>query len=138
MALDLGDVRIGIAMSDLMQIIASPYETYLTREEEQDLDFIADLVKKNSVRTIVLGLPLNMDGSEGIRALKARNFAEKLSEKTKGIKIVFQDERLSSVSAEDILIEAGMRREDRRKVIDKIAATIILKSYMDTHKKGEY
>ena len=80
MALDFGDARIGIAMSDIMKIIANGYETYKRVSEEKDLQYIAALVKPNMVDEIVFGLPINMDGTEGDRVLKTRAFAEKLSE----------------------------------------------------------
>lgn len=133
MGVDYGNVRIGISMSDLLQIIASPFETYQTRSESEDLEHIAKLAKDNQVETIVIGLPLNMDGTEGDRAEKTREFGEKLC-KCVEAKVVYQDERLSSVTAEDILIESGVRREDRKKVIDKLAATIILRTYMESKK----
>ncbi len=134
-ALDIGDVRIGIATSDPMGIIASGYETYTrTKNEEKDLIYFAELAKNKQCDTFVLGLPVNMDGTEGLRAVLVREFGEKLKQYT-DIKVIFQDERLSTVSAEKALIEGGMRREDRKKVIDKVAASIILQSYLDKIKK---
>lgn len=130
-ALDIGDVRIGIATSDPMGIIASGFETFTrTKSEENDLKYISELAKTKSCDTFVLGLPINMDGTEGIRVQLIREFGEKLKKYT-DLKIVFQDERLSTVSAEKALIESGMRREKRKLVIDKVAATIILQSYLD-------
>ncbi len=131
MALDFGDARIGIAMSDIMKIIANGYETYKRTSEDKDLAYIASLVKPNLVDEIVFGLPVNMDGTEGDRAIKTREFAIKLGELLQGIKISFQDERLTTVTGERMLIEAGVRREKRKGVIDKIAATIILQQYLD-------
>lgn len=131
MALDFGDARIGIAMSDIMKIIANGYETYKRTSEDKDLEYIASLVKPNLVDEIVFGLPVNMDGTEGDRAIKTREFASKLGELLQGIKISFQDERLTTVTGERMLIEAGVRREKRKGVIDKIAATIILQQYLD-------
>ena len=129
MALDYGEVRIGIAMSDLLQTIASPFETYKRKGQEQDIEYLTNLAKENSVLKIVVGLPLNMDGTEGERAEKTRNFGAKLQESL-GIEIVYVDERLSSVEAEEMLIQSGMRREKRKEVIDKVAAAIILESYL--------
>ncbi len=130
-ALDVGDVRIGIATSDPMGIIASGYETYTkTKSEEKDFTYFSELAKQKLCDTFVLGLPINMDGTEGPRAIMVREFGEKLKKYT-DIKVVFQDERLSTVSAEKALIEGGMRREQRKKVIDKVAASIILQSYLD-------
>ena len=131
MALDFGDARIGIAMSDIMKIIANGYETYKRVNEEKDLQYIAGLVKPNMVDEIVFGLPINMDGTEGERVLKTRDFAEKLQNLVPNVKISFQDERLTTVTGERMLIEAGVRREKRNGVIDKIAATIILQQYLD-------
>lgn len=131
MALDFGDARIGIAMSDIMKIIANGYETYKRVNEEKDLQYIAGLVKPNMVDEIVFGLPINMDGTEGERVLKTRDFAEKLQNLVPNVKISFQDERLTTVTGERMLIEAGVRREKRKGVIDKIAATIILQQYLD-------
>ena len=130
-ALDVGTVRIGIATSDPMGIIASGYETFVrTKNLESNLKSIADLACQKQADTFVIGLPLNMDGTEGEKVTEIRAFAEELSKFT-DLKIVFQDERLSTVSAEKALIESGMRREKRKKVIDKVAATIILQSYLD-------
>ncbi len=131
MALDFGDARIGIAMSDIMKIIANGYETYKRVNEEKDLQYIAGLVKPNMVDEIVFGLPINMDGTEGERVLKTRDSAEKLQNLVPNVKISFQDERLTTVTGERMLIEAGVRREKRKGVIDKIAATIILQQYLD-------
>lgn len=131
MALDIGTVRIGIATSDPMGIIAGGYETYTrTKDESKDLAYLADLSKNKGCDALVLGLPLNMDGTEGEKVAEIRDFAEKLSQYT-DIKIVFQDERLSTVSAQKMLIESGVRREKRKNVVDKVAATIILQSYLD-------
>lgn len=130
-ALDIGDVRIGIATSDPMGIIASGFETFTrTKNEDNDLQYIAELAKTKACDTFVLGLPINMDGTEGIRVQIIREFGEKLKKYT-DLKIAFQDERLSTVSAEKALIESGMRREKRKQVIDKVAATIILQSYLN-------
>ena len=131
MALDFGDVRIGIAMSDIMKIIANGYETYKRVNEEKDLQYLVGLVKPNLVDEIVFGLPINMDGTEGERVTKTRDFADKLQQLLPQTKIHFQDERLTTVTGERMLIEAGVRREKRKGVIDKIAATIILQQFLD-------
>lgn len=130
-ALDVGTVRIGIATSDPMGIIASGYETFVrSKDEEGDLKKIALLAEEKQADTFVIGLPLNMDGTEGEKVVEIREFADKLSCFTDK-KIVFQDERLTTVSAEKVLIESGMRREKRKQIIDKVAATIILQSYLN-------
>lgn len=130
LALDVGDVRIGIAMSDMLGIIANGYETYVRKKNESDFVYLNELVKNNEIGTVVVGLPVNMSGDEGNRAKIVRDFAAEL-QKHIDIPIVFQDERLSTVSAERILLEADVSRNKRKTVIDKIAATIILQSYLD-------
>lgn len=131
MSLDLGDKRIGIATSDLLGIIANPLETYTRGSITKDINHIAELVKTHSVDCIVLGLPINMDGTEGERVEKSREFGRILSENIPNIKIDYMDERWTTVSAEKMLIDADVSREKRKTVIDKVAATIILQSYLD-------
>ena len=134
MGIDYGDVRIGIAFSDLLGIIANGYESYTRIDLDKDLDYLTKLAKNNEVDEIIMGLPINMDGTEGERAIKTREFGSLLEEKS-GLKVKYVDERLTSVSAERLLIEADVRRENRKKVIDKISATIILQSYLDRNSK---
>ena len=137
MCLDIGTVRIGIAQSDEMQIIASPLEVYKRKNNlTVDAKYIANLANSNNVGTIVLGLPKKMDGSEGQSVDMVNAFAEKLKSFTKA-EIVFQDERLSTVSAERILLEGNVRRDKRKDVIDKVAATIILQNYLDKISKNK-
>lgn len=130
MGLDLGDVNIGIAFSDPLGMFASGFINYRRRSLEQDLQYIADLVKEQAVDTIVVGLPKNMDGTDGVRVEFTYNFCDKLKNYT-SVPIVYQDERLSTVSAEKLLISADVSREKRKKVIDKVAASIILQNYLD-------
>ena len=134
LAIDYGDVRIGLAQSDLMQMIASPLDVIPNKSVEESAKIIADIIANNDVETVVIGLPLNMDGTEGERAQVTRKFADILAQCTTA-KIVFQDERLSSVEAEDILLEANVKRDKRKQLIDQIAAQIILQSYLDSVKK---
>ena len=130
LGVDYGDVRIGLALSDLTRTIASPFETYTRKNTETDLKYLADLINEKQVKVVVFGLPLNMDGSEGVRVEKTKKFAVKLSQLV-DCKIEFNDERLSSVSAENILLSADVSRAKRKQVIDKLAATIILQEYLD-------
>lgn len=134
MCLDYGDVRIGIALSDMLGIIASGLETYTRKDEDADIEHILKLIQDNSVDTVVIGLPINMDGTSGTRAEVTKAFGSKLAEKTTA-KVVYLDERLSSVSAEKLLIQADVRRDKRKQVIDKLAATIILQNYLDIYSK---
>ena len=136
MGIDFGDKRIGIAFSDFLCTIASPYEVYKTKSEDDDLKYLSTLAKKQDVDEIIMGLPLNMDGTEGDRVKITKDFGEKL-EKVSGLKVIYIDERLTSSEAEDILISAGMRREKRKEMIDKISAQLILESYLNQNKRGE-
>lgn len=130
MGIDYGDVRIGIALTDALCMISSPYEVYKNKGEEDALNHIIELIKQYDVDGIAMGLPLNMDGTEGERAQIHRKFGEKLEELS-GVKVDYIDERLTSAEAEEILISSGVRREKRKELIDKISAQIILQSYID-------
>ncbi len=130
--LDVGDVRIGVAVSDLMGLTANPRETYVRKKDDiaADIAYFCEYAKKEDADAFVLGLPKNMDGSEGPRAEVTRQFGDMLAEAS-GLSVIYQDERLTTVSAERVLLEADMRREKRKQVIDKVAAAIILQSYLD-------
>ena len=128
LGVDIGDKRIGIAASDLLGMTAQGIETY-TRTGENDARYIAEKAKEMGADTIVAGLPLNMNGTEGPAVEKVRTFMDEL--KAMGLGVVFQDERLTTVSAERTLLEADMSRKKRRQVIDKLAAVYILQAYLD-------
>lgn len=130
MGVDLGRVRIGIALSDALNIFAFALETYKRRTLKEDLEYLAKVASDNDVDTIVFGLPLNMDGTEGEKCQETYEFVDNLKKYTDK-NIVFQDERLTTVSAEKMLIDANVSRQGRKQVIDKIAATFILQSYLD-------
>ena len=131
MALDVGDVRIGIAVSDLMGIIANPLETYTRKGNiELDTQYIANLAKSKEVTLFISGLPLGLNGQENEQTAKTREFIDKLKEVCE-IPVEYLDERFTTLSAERVLIEGNVRRENRKKVIDKVAATIILQNYLD-------
>lgn len=136
-ALDVGDVRIGVAVSDTLGITANPRETYVRKDKtfEQDIAYFVEYAKKEDADAFVLGLPLNMDGTEGPRVEVTREFGDALKEAS-GLEVVYVDERLTTVSAERMLIEADVRREKRKTVIDKVAATIILESYLESKKSA--
>lgn len=138
-ALDVGDVRIGVAVSDLLGITANPRETYVRKKNDVDADiaYFCEYAKREEADAFVLGLPKNMDGTEGPRAEVTRQFGDML-EKASGIPVYYQDERFTTVSAERMLIDADVRREKRKKVIDKVAATIILQAYLDSHSSFKF
>ena len=133
--LDIGDVRIGVAVSDPSGIIASPVEVIHRIGWGPDTKKILSICERYETNRILSGLPLNMDGSEGFQAQKVRAFCKKLEEA--GLHVIFQDERLSTVSAEAALIEGNVSRNGRRQVIDKIAASVILQEWLDAHKNKE-
>ena len=132
LALDVGDRRIGIALSDETQLIATPHSVYTRVGWGPDVKHIQKLYNDNKAVLVVCGLPRNMDGSVGFQAEKVQSFAEQLIKA--GLPVVFQDERLSTVSAHQALIEGGMRRDDRKGTVDKVAAAMILQTYLDTQK----
>ena len=131
-ALDVGDVRIGVAVSDMLGITANPRETYVRKGKtfEDDINYFVKYAKEEDADAFVIGLPMNMDGTEGPRAEVTREFGEALKEAS-GLQVIYVDERLTTVSAERMLIGADVRREKRKQVIDKVTATIILQSYLD-------
>lgn len=129
-ALDIGTVRIGIATSDIMEIIASPHSVYRRKNMAADVEEISKLISELGAGKVVIGLPLKLDGSEGSSVTMAKDFGEALKTKISA-EIVYVDERLSTVSAERVLIESGMRREKRKDKIDSVAATFILQTYLD-------
>lgn len=130
LALDVGDKRIGIAVSDEMHLIATPHSVYNRVGYGPDVKHIARLCQETRADLVVCGLPRNMDGTEGFQAQKVQAFAEQLQKA--GLQVVFQDERLSTVSAHQALIEGGMRRDDRKGTVDKVAAAVILQQYLDS------
>lgn len=129
-ALDVGDRRIGIAVSDPLGITAQPVETYTRVGFGPDVRRISELAMQYDTDSILCGLPRNMDGTQGFQAEKVREFAAKLEEA--GLSVAFYDERMTTVLAEDALLEANMRREGRKKKVDMVAAVFILQSYLDS------
>lgn len=135
MGIDYGDKRIGIALTDALCIISSPYEVFQNQSMQQSINHIDKLIKEFDVDEVALGLPLNMDGTEGERAKLHREFGEALANFS-GVKVFYIDERLTSAEAEELLIASGVRREKRKELIDKISAQIILQTYLNQTKRG--
>lgn len=129
LGLDVGEKRIGVAVSDLLGLTAQGIETIRTQGEARDHDRIEALAKEYGARHLVLGLPKNMDGTQGFQAERVRRFAEGL--KDRGFMIHWVDERLTTASARRTLIEGDVRREKRKQVIDKLAAVYILQGFID-------
>lgn len=135
MGVDFGGKRIGIAFSDLSGTIATAFEVYVSQNEEKDIDYLTSLAKKREVSKVVFGLPLNADGTESDQTRWTRDFATKFSEKSE-IETDFEDERFSSLEAEELLKEAKMNWKQRKLILDKVAAEIILQNYLNKNKKG--
>jgi putative holliday junction resolvase len=136
MGLDLGTKTIGVAVSDAMRYSATPVETITRAKFTQDAERIIALIAQHGIVGIVLGLPLNMDGSEGPRAQSTRAFARNLAHRI-SIPIVFWDERLSTSAVERMMIEeADMRRDKRAAVVDKLAASYILQGALERLRRG--
>lgn len=131
MGLDIGEKRIGIAFSDLLGFTAQGHSVYTRRQEEEDIAYLAGLAKERDVSRIVFGLPKNMNGTEGPQAEKVRAFAKSVSEAAPDATIAFWDERLTTVAAHKVMIEADMSRNKRKKKVDQLAAVLILQGYLD-------
>lgn len=131
LGLDIGDKTIGVAVSDLLGITAQGITTIRRTSKEKDLSALKDIVSDYKAEKIVVGLPKNMDGSIGFQGEKVISFTEDIKDKL-SIDIEYIDERLTTVSAERVLIEADLSRKNRKKVIDKVAATYILQFYLDS------
>ena len=130
LGLDLGTKTIGVAVSDGMRYTATPLETIARTKFTADATRLLELVSENAAVAFVLGLPLNMDGSEGPRAQSTRAFGRNLAQKT-DLPILFWDERLSTSAVTRMLIEADTRRDKRAQVVDKLAASYILQGFLD-------
>ena len=128
--LDLGTKTIGVSVSDHMRSIASPLETIKRQKFTQDVRYLLSICKRRSLCGLILGLPRNMNGSEGPRAQSTRAFARNLFQKT-DVPISFWDERLSTIAAEKALLEADTTRKRRSQVIDHVAAAYILQGALD-------
>lgn len=140
LGLDYGSKTVGVAVGDELGITAQGVETISRKSENklrQTCARIEELIKEYQVTEIVLGYPKNMNNTEGERAEKTRDFKEMLERRSQ-LPVVLWDERLSTVSAERTLMESGVRRENRKRVIDKIAAVFILQNYLDANRRKAY
>ena len=133
MAIDYGDVRTGVAICDKMEMLASPVCVIEQRNADLLIEKICSLVSDYKPEMIVVGLPKNMDSSEGERAQKCKVFAQSLSEKS-GIETVMRDERLSTVIAHNVLNTTNTRGKKRKAVVDQVVAVMILQDYIDFRK----
>lgn len=129
-ALDVGEKRIGVAVSDLLGLTAQGVATIETQGIERDLQRVKEILRQYETDYVLCGLPRSMDGSEGFQAERVRAFADKLIDM--GYKVRFQDERLTTASARRTLLEADVSRKKRKQVIDKLAACYILQGFLDS------
>lgn len=136
-ALDVGDARIGVAVSDMSRLIATPIDTIHRVGFGPDVRRVLDICRQQDTTLIVSGLPLNLNGTEGPQAEKVRLFCQQLEKA--GLTVYYQDERLTTVTAEKALLEDNMHRAERRQHVDKVAAAIILQQYLDAQREaGQY
>ncbi len=131
MGLDFGKARIGIALSDIMGFLASPYATLYRTNENEDLEYLDKIIKEFKVETVVMGYPFEMTGNAGDTCKLVEDFAQKLKDYS-NVKIVFVDERLSSVEAEEQLKLTIKDWKQRKKLLDQVSASIILQTYLDS------
>ncbi|MBD5132264.1 MAG: Holliday junction resolvase RuvX [Clostridiales bacterium] len=135
LGVDFGLKRVGLAVCDGLHILASPLPVYNTKSMRNSIDHVARIAEENEVRGVVVGLPLNMDGTESVQSGRARAFARNV-EKVTGLPVELFDERLTTVEADELLIEAGVKKAaDRAKLVDSMSAKVILQSYIDTNKQ---
>lgn len=137
--LDYGSKTVGVAGCDELEMLATPLETIVRKEEgklRKTYARIEEICREQGAKGVVVGLPVNMDGEESERSALAREFAAAVERRT-GLSVVLWDERLTTVEAEEILRQKGIRREDIKKNIDAIAASIILQDYLDNHPKNQ-
>ncbi len=138
LGLDVGDRTVGVAVSDPLGIIATGVTTIERVGIRKDTGKVIDYIREYDCPLVVMGLPLNLDDSDSVQTEKVREFRTMLENKLRSlgplskVKVVWQDERYSTAEAEEVLIEAGMSREDRKKIIDRQAAIVILQRYLDS------
>lgn len=133
MSVDLGKARTGIAVCDKTEFLASPYTVIFEKSPQKLLEKAVQTVADTKAELVVVGLPKNMDGTEGESAQNARAFAQNLEEKT-GVKTVMQDERGTTITAHNFLNSTNTRGKKRKNVVDEVAATIILQDFLDSRK----
>ncbi|MDR2202116.1 MAG: Holliday junction resolvase RuvX [Clostridiales bacterium] len=133
MAVDYGDARVGLAVCDPLGILSSPLCTLNVSSMREAIDKTAQKARDENAELIVVGLPVNMDGTEGERCQKTRAFGRNL-QKVTALPVEYEDERLTSVSAGELLTEAGVKKDRQKSKLDAVAAQIILQSYIDRTK----
>lgn len=135
LGLDVGGVRIGVAVSDPLGKTAQPTTVIVRKSIQADTEELHKIIKQYQIEKVIIGLPLNLDGSLGVQGKAVKAFAGEVGQKI-GIPLEFYDERLTTRAARQVLLEGNVRRAHRKKVADKLAATLILQGYLD-RKKNE-
>ncbi|MDR1253561.1 MAG: Holliday junction resolvase RuvX [Oscillospiraceae bacterium] len=136
LGIDLGKARTGVAISDEGERLASPLTTIEERNQEKLIERICKVIKDEKVKKVILGLPKNMDGTEGKNAQNFRKFGKILEEKT-GLEIFMQDERGTTITANEYLNEVNINKKKRKKIIDTVSATVILQDYLNSTKNSK-
>lgn len=131
LGLDVGDTTIGLALSDVMRSIATPLETIERSKFSKDLEKLKSIIDKHKVAGLVIGYPVNMDGSEGPRTQSTRTFVSNIS-KSISLPMVMWDERMSTMAVERTMLEADMSRQRRAQLVDKLAASYMLQGLLDS------
>ena len=133
LGVDFGTVRVGLAVCDSERLIASPLAIYQRRDTAADAAYFRELVKAEEITGLAVGLPVHMSGDEGGKAKEARAFGDWLAQGT-GLPVAYWDERYTTADAESHLLEAGLTKKKRKERLDKVAAQIILQSYLDAER----
>ncbi len=133
MSIDYGDARTGIAFSDPLGMLASPYDVIKESYQPKLVTKLVEIINKEKPAKIIIGLPRNMDGSYGFRCDKCKELGEELT-KVVDVEIAFEDERLTTVMAHDVLSKNNVRGQKRKDVVDAVSAVMILQSYLDKNK----
>jgi len=133
LGLDIGDKKIGISMCDPDEILASPFKTLIRDDDKRVISEILEIINNSRIGMIVIGLPYSLSGEQNIQALKTKEFADKLRESA-SVEVVFQDERLSTRAAQQMMISSGIKKEKRKEMIDSAAAAVLLQGFIDARK----
>ncbi len=134
MGLDVGTKTIGVALSDPLYMIAQSYTTIQRKKLRDDLLELKTIIEEKEIKEIIVGLPKHMNNDFGVSAQRAKSFGQELK-KVFDLDVIYQDERMTTISADRVLMETGVRRENRKKHVDAVAATFILQSWLDRAKR---
>ncbi len=134
MSVDYGDVRTGVALSDAMGMLASPLTVIKETYQPKLVDKLLKIINENNITTVVIGLPRNMDGTYGYRCDECRSLGNALADVKDNLKVVYEDERLTTVMAHNILSSNNVRGKKRKDTVDAVSAVMILQSYLDKNR----